>query len=75
MIARTRENGRTGWYLRVLSGGVVPVAGPIEVVSRFPARVSVLDAHRALVSGEGVSRLLDLEPLSPEFKRLIRRPG
>jgi MOSC domain-containing protein YiiM len=42
-------HGRTGWYFRVLRPGEVPTAGPIEVVARDPAGVTVTDAHRALV--------------------------
>jgi MOSC domain-containing protein YiiM len=40
--------GRTGWYLRVLTPGTVPVAGPLHLVERHPASVSVLQAHRAM---------------------------
>ena len=47
LIRRLVESGRTGWYLRVLRPGIVPVAGPIVVVARDPAGVTVLDAHRA----------------------------
>ena len=39
-------SGRTGWYLRVLRPGRVPVAGPIRVVEHHPAGVTVLDVHR-----------------------------
>lgn len=46
--ARFRASGRTGWYLRVLEHGEVPVAGPIEVAIRDDAGVSVLDAHLAM---------------------------
>lgn len=44
---RLVRNGRTGWYLRVLAPGTVPIAGPIRVVERHPAGVTVLRAHRA----------------------------
>jgi MOSC domain-containing protein YiiM len=47
--ARMRSTGRTGWYLRVLGVGEVPAAGPIEVASTDPARVSVRDAHLAML--------------------------
>ena len=47
---RLVRSGRTGWYLRVLEPGTVPVAGPIRVVARDPAGVTVLDAHRALTA-------------------------
>jgi MOSC domain-containing protein YiiM len=48
---RLVRSGRTGWYLRVLRPGAVPVAGPIEVAARDPGGVSVLDAHRASLPG------------------------
>ena len=51
MIERMRANGRTGWYFRVLQPGRVPVAGPLRVVERHPAGVSVLRAHLATVPG------------------------
>jgi MOSC domain-containing protein YiiM len=47
--ARFRSSGRTGWYLRVLEPDDVPVAGPIELSSRDPAGISVLDAHLAML--------------------------
>jgi MOSC domain-containing protein YiiM len=47
-LART---GRTGWYLRVLQPATVPVAGPIKVIERDPAGISVLFAHRASLPG------------------------
>jgi MOSC domain-containing protein YiiM len=47
--ARMRSTGRTGWYLRVLGVGEVPAAGPIEVASTDTARVSVRDAHLAML--------------------------
>ncbi|MFN8051782.1 MAG: MOSC domain-containing protein [Acidimicrobiales bacterium] len=45
---RMRRNGRTGWYLRVLQPGEVPVDGPIEVARRDPAAISIADAHVAM---------------------------
>ena len=46
--SRLRTTGRTGWYLRVLEPGEVPVAGPIAVARRDPAGLSVHDAHLAM---------------------------
>ena len=34
VIKRMEANGRSGWYLRVLQPGLVPVAGPMTVVSQ-----------------------------------------
>ncbi len=71
MAARFRGSGRTGWYLRVLQPGEVPVAGPVTVASRHPAGVTILDAHRAALPGadpELVARVLALDVLSPEWR-------
>ena len=68
---RMRETGRTGWYLRVLRTGRVPVAGPIEVVERHPAGVSVRevsDARRVGMSEEELMRLIAVKPLADEWR-------
>ncbi len=49
LLKRFVRLGRTGWYLRVLQPGVVPVAGPVALIARDPAGVSVLQAHRAVM--------------------------
>ena len=46
---RLRSTGRTGWYLRVLEPGDVPVAGPIERIEQDPAGITVFDAHSAML--------------------------
>jgi MOSC domain-containing protein YiiM len=51
LLKRFVRSGRTGWYLRVLQAGQVPVAGPILVVARDPAGVSVQSVHRTLQPG------------------------
>ena len=51
-----KADGRTGWYLRVIEPGTVPVAGPILVAARHPAGVTVLDAHRARSTVIGTTR-------------------
>lgn len=45
---RMKANGRTGWYLRVLRPGDVPVDGPITVEHVDPAGLTVADAHVAM---------------------------
>jgi MOSC domain-containing protein YiiM len=45
---RMRSTGRTGWYLRVLEPGEVPVAGPVYA-AEDPAGVTVMDAHLAML--------------------------
>ena len=37
--------------MRVLQPATVPVAGPIQVIERDPAGISVLLAHRAILPG------------------------
>jgi MOSC domain-containing protein YiiM len=53
--SRFEKLGRCGWYMRVLRAGVVPVAGPIAVVERDGAGISVLDAQRAARRDGGMS--------------------
>jgi MOSC domain-containing protein YiiM len=68
---RLVRHGRTGWYLRVLRPGAVPVAGAIRVIERHPAGVTVLDAHRASLPGsdhELIARVVAVEPLAAEWK-------
>jgi MOSC domain-containing protein YiiM len=68
--------GRTGWYLRVLQPGTVPVAGPITVVERDPGGVTVLDAHRALVGDVAttdVERVLAVEALAASWRAGLER--
>jgi MOSC domain-containing protein YiiM len=70
-----KEAGRTGWYLRVLVEGRVPVAGPIEVAERHPAGATVLAMHEAArpghVPAEVVEELLGVEPLAAQWRRLL----
>ena len=51
LLKRLVHTGRTGWYLRVLKGGTAPASGPIQVIERHPAGISVLVAHRASLPG------------------------
>lgn len=77
IVELMRQNGRTGWYLRVLRPGRVPVRGPIVVAERHPARVSVLEAHRATQPGtmpdDERRRILAEAPLAESWRRSIRR--
>jgi MOSC domain-containing protein YiiM len=75
---RLVDSGRSGWYLRVLQPGEVPVRGPIEVEHRDEARLSVLDAHRAFASDAAadiarIPALLGLAPLADSWRRMLRR--
>lgn len=67
-------HGRTGWYFRVLRPGEVPTAGPVAVVERDPAGVTVLDAHRAL-TGEAtrdrIARVLAVAALAASWRAAL----
>jgi MOSC domain-containing protein YiiM len=71
---RFRESGRTGWYLRVLRPGQVPVAGPIGVEPHpMGATVgAVFDAARpGGAPAEVVEALLHVEPLADSWKMAL----
>ncbi len=70
-----RSTGRTGWYLRVLETGVVDVAGPITVVDRHRAELSVRAANdamldRSLADRSSVSALAALDDVLADEWRL-----
>jgi MOSC domain-containing protein YiiM len=66
-----RTSGRSGWYLRVLQPGRVPVAGPIAV-EPHPMGATVRVTHDAAYPGgapdEVIEALLSVEPLAQEWK-------
>lgn len=69
-----RAEGLVGWYLRVLVEGEVPVRGPIEVVERHPAGVTVGMAHRALQDRtRAYPDLADLDVMSTSLRNALRR--
>lgn len=74
---RLRVSGRTGWYLRVLEPGEVPVGGPIEVAQRDRAGVSVLDAHLAMLdrhmSPERLREVAEHPALAEQWQTPLRR--
>ena len=70
---RFRDSGRSGWYLRVLEPGRVPVAGPITVEPHpMGATVSVVnDARLGRVPLEVVEALLHVGPLADNWKMAL----
>lgn len=71
--ARMRASGRTGWYLRVITPGTVPTAGPITVAHRDPAMVTVTDAHLAALDRHHdrqdlIDRVLAVPALAAEWR-------
>ncbi len=69
-----RTSGRTGWYLRVLQPGRVPVAGPVTV-EPHPIGATVAVVHEATKPGaapvEVIQALLGVEPLAMEWKLFL----
>jgi MOSC domain-containing protein YiiM len=69
-----RNSGRTGWYLRVLQPGRVPVAGPIRV-EPHPIGATVGLVHEATKPGAApvdvLQALLAVEPLAMEWKLFL----
>jgi MOSC domain-containing protein YiiM len=71
-----RDEGMVGWYLRVLRTGTVPTTGRIVVKERHPARVSVLEVHRAIDGGGiGPLHLQNLDVLSIKARNKLRTAG
>lgn len=74
---RMKDSGRTGWYLRVLQAGAVPVSGPIGVVTRHPAGVTVFAVHDAARPGHGspeaIEEALAVEALAAEWRGMLTR--
>ena len=75
--SRLRASGRTGWYLRVLEPGEVHVGGPIEVVQRDPAGISVQDAHLAMLdrqtSRQRLREVAEHPALAEQWQTPLRR--
>jgi MOSC domain-containing protein YiiM len=71
MIRLFRQSGRSGWYLRVLQTGRVPVAGPIRV-ERHSVGATVALVHEAARPGaaplEVIQALLSVDELALEWK-------
>jgi MOSC domain-containing protein YiiM len=69
-----RKSNRTGWYLRVLQEGRVPVAGPIRV-EPHPMGATVSVMNEATKPGEApvdvIQALLAVEPLAMEWKLFL----
>ena len=76
--ARTviREEGLIGWYLRVLTPGVVPTEGTITLVERHPAGITVAVVHRALQDRHAVHpELAGLDVMSTNVRAALVRRG
>lgn len=69
---RLTQNGRTGWYLRVLRPARVGTTGSLTLIHRDSHAVSVLDAHRAAFSTNASPDLIHRALLSPALAEAWR---
>jgi MOSC domain-containing protein YiiM len=68
------QNGRTGWYFRVLTPGVAPTSGAIELESRHPAAVTVAMTHAARLPNAPltlVERIASVDALASGLTRSL----
>jgi MOSC domain-containing protein YiiM len=69
--------GKSGWYVRVLTPGIVQAGDSLVLESRPEHRLTVDDANRALLGEELdlplIEQLLDLPELAAVWKRGLRR--
>lgn len=66
------QNGRTGWYFRVLTPGMAPTAGAIELESRDPAGITVAMTHAARLPGADpalIAQAASVDALASRLKR------
>jgi MOSC domain-containing protein YiiM len=77
MARRMKDSGRTGWYLRVLQEGAVPVSGPVGVVEHHPGGVTVFAVHDAARPGHGspeaIEEALAVDALADEWRGMLTR--
>jgi MOSC domain-containing protein YiiM len=65
-----------GWYLRVLVPGQVPVHGPLTVLNRHPAGVTVAQVHAALQRRDrAFPELAALDVMSANLRGQLSRRG
>jgi MOSC domain-containing protein YiiM len=77
LALQIQDTGFTGYYLRVLQEGILPVHPELQLISKHPARVSVEFAneikYRDKLSMEGIRRILEVEELSASWRGSFER--
>lgn len=74
VVRKMVQNGRTGWYFRVLTPGLAPTSGPIEIESRDPAGVTVAMAHAARLPDADptlIARVAAVDALASRLKQSL----
>ena len=76
MVKRFLASGRTGFYVMVVSEGVVQAGDEIELIGRADQSVSVADVTRLYASKQAdqatLRRAVDLEALSDAWRNFLR---
>lgn len=70
------QHGWTGWYFRVLTPGMAPVGGPVEIVEPDGDAVTVFDAHSANLPGasrELVERVIAAPALASRWRATLQK--
>ena len=72
-----RQNGRTGWYFRVIEPGIAAAGLPLVQEFADPIKVSVAEAYRVRIDTRGprdqVRRLLEVQALSSGWRISLER--
>jgi MOSC domain-containing protein YiiM len=77
LVARVLENGRSGWYLRVLREGALQAGQPIQVVARPHPEWPVRRAARVMVERardrESAAELSRCPALAPDWRATLAK--
>ena len=70
------DNGRTGWYFRVLTTGMAPTTGQIDIEARDPAGITVAMAHQARLPAADpalIARVLTAPALASKLRLELQK--
>ncbi|MEO8030265.1 MAG: MOSC domain-containing protein [Gemmatimonadota bacterium] len=77
LTSQIRENGRTGWYFRVIEPGIAAAGLPLVQEVADSRKISVVEAYRIRLDTRGprdqVRRLLEVPALSSGWRISLQR--
>ncbi|MEM6980055.1 MAG: 3-alpha domain-containing protein, partial [Planctomycetota bacterium] len=77
LAVRVQQTRRTGWYLRVLRGGVLHPGQTLQLIDRPHPSVTVTHANDVLFAkprcADADQKLADCDALSDAWKQTLRR--
>lgn len=77
VLRRMIATGRTGWYLRVLQPGRVPVGGPLRLIESQSDNLTILETHLLTFADKlpaaELEALLASAPLPADWRQRIQR--